>query len=408
LSTPPTPPVGRILIFGPNHPSVNAGGSEHAAYALFCGLRDLGCDVRFLAMCRRSDAHRLVLAGPDEDVVLSDDGEYDGFYHLASPRLKARILAAIDAVQPAVVNFQHYLGIGANTIRDCAALPGLRVVVTLHEYLAICNSEGQLLTRPQKSLCSGASPAACVRCFPNTSPQEFAIRAETIKRNFAGVGAFVAPSQFLADTYVDWGLERGRIERIDNGLLETPRRAALSRDDAAAVFGFFGQITPNKGVDLLVTAVELLADSDFIGSVRIHGPLVGEARETLARLTDRSRLPRNVTYFGAYNNDQIGRLMADCDYVVTPSIWWENDPVVIQEAYAVGRPVICANIGGMAEKVRHGQTGLHFRAGDPVDLARVMLEAQAGRVRSTLQRQVPRPPTRTDMARGYLSLFSRL
>jgi glycosyltransferase involved in cell wall biosynthesis len=57
------------------------------------------------------------------------------------------------------------------------------------------------------------------------------------------------------------------------------------------------------------------------------------------------------------------------DWVVVPSIWWENAPLVIQEAFAHGRPVICSDIGGMAEKVTDGVDGLHFRAGDPQSLA---------------------------------------
>jgi len=54
--------------------------------------------------------------------------------------------------------------------------------------------------------------------------------------------------------------------------------------------------------------------------------------------------------------------MAAVDWVVVPSIWWENSPLVIQEAFAHGRPVICSDIGGMAEKVAHEKNGLHFRA----------------------------------------------
>ena len=63
--------------------------------------------------------------------------------------------------------------------------------------------------------------------------------------------------------------------------------------------------------------------------------------------------------------------------MVVPSIWWENSPLVIQEAFHYGRPVICSDIGGMAEKVEHGVNGLHFRAGDAADLARTLEEAVA-------------------------------
>jgi glycosyltransferase involved in cell wall biosynthesis len=61
--------------------------------------------------------------------------------------------------------------------------------------------------------------------------------------------------------------------------------------------------------------------------------------------------------------------------VVVPSRWWENSPLVIQEAFLHQRPVICSDIGGMAEKVDDGVDGLHFRAGDARSLARVLERA---------------------------------
>jgi glycosyltransferase involved in cell wall biosynthesis len=69
--------------------------------------------------------------------------------------------------------------------------------------------------------------------------------------------------------------------------------------------------------------------------------------------------------------------MENIDWVVVPSIWWENSPLVIQEAFLHGRPVICSDVGGMAEKVTDGVNGLHFPAGDPAGLARVLAQAAA-------------------------------
>ena len=69
--------------------------------------------------------------------------------------------------------------------------------------------------------------------------------------------------------------------------------------------------------------------------------------------------------------------MAETDWVVVPSVWWENAPLVIQEAFQHGRPVIASDIGGMAEHVRDGVDGLHFRAGDHEALARTLGNAAA-------------------------------
>ncbi len=82
---------------------------------------------------------------------------------------------------------------------------------------------------------------------------------------------------------------------------------------------------------------------------------------------------------GRYDRTRVaGELMAEVDWVIVPSIWWENSPLVIQEAFTYGRPVICSGIGGMAEKVTDGVNGLHFRVGDPRSLAETMRRAARG------------------------------
>ena len=78
---------------------------------------------------------------------------------------------------------------------------------------------------------------------------------------------------------------------------------------------------------------------------------------------------RRVRFYGSYRQEELAGLMAEIDWVVVPSIWWENSPVVIQEAFLHRRPVIASGIGGMAEKIRNGTDGLHFRAGSPESLA---------------------------------------
>ena len=82
-----------------------------------------------------------------------------------------------------------------------------------------------------------------------------------------------------------------------------------------------------------------------------------------------------MSLVGRYQPEALPRLMAGVDWVVVPSIWWENSPLVIQEAFLHGRPVICSDIGGMAEKVTDGINGLHFSARDAVSLASTLRRA---------------------------------
>ena len=85
----------------------------------------------------------------------------------------------------------------------------------------------------------------------------------------------------------------------------------------------------------------------------------------------------NTTFLGRYQSADLPELMAAIDWVVVPSVWWENSPLVIQEANMHGRPVICSDIGGMTEKVTNGVDGLHFRVNDARSLARTMAMAAA-------------------------------
>jgi glycosyltransferase involved in cell wall biosynthesis len=141
-------------------------------------------------------------------------------------------------------------------------------------------------------------------------------------------------------------------------------------------FAFFGQLTPYKGVTVLLEAMKILADRDAAAGMpatllRLHGSNMDFFSDEFQRKTRRllEATKRHVTLAGRYDASELPRLMADIDWVVVPSIWWENSPLVIQEAFAHGRPVICSDIGGMAEKVADNVNGLHFRVNDPVSLA---------------------------------------
>ena len=78
---------------------------------------------------------------------------------------------------------------------------------------------------------------------------------------------------------------------------------------------------------------------------------------------------------------EVNRAVARAAFLVLPSLWYEGLPTVLLQAFACGRPVLAARLGGMAEVVREGETGLLFDPGDPADLARkagILLSDPAG------------------------------
>jgi glycosyltransferase involved in cell wall biosynthesis len=84
-----------------------------------------------------------------------------------------------------------------------------------------------------------------------------------------------------------------------------------------------------------------------------------------------------------------------------PSIWWENSPLVIQEAFFHRRPIFCSDVGGMAEKIRDGVDGIHFRRNDAFSLAQTIENATANpRLWRSLRDGIREPhPMSTHIAR---------
>jgi glycosyltransferase involved in cell wall biosynthesis len=284
--------------------------------------------------------------------------------------------------KPDIVHFQHTLFIGFDLVSTVRRLlPDVPILYTLHEYLPICHRDGQML-RTNGELCTHASPRRCNECFPAIPAQEFFLRERFIKSHLAHVDMFLAPSQFLLERYVDWGIPRDRIRFEDYGRIrENSVLPEVARPDGARNrIGFFGQLNNFKGVNVLVKAMSLLGDRRPDAHLWLHGANLElqpeKFQEEFTELLDEVKGgPDNVTLAGKYDHDQLPHLMNEVDWVVVPSRWWENSPLVIQEAFLHGRPVICSNIGGMAEKVTDGVNGLHFRAGDAHSLARVLERA---------------------------------
>jgi glycosyltransferase involved in cell wall biosynthesis len=101
--------------------------------------------------------------------------------------------------------------------------------------------------------------------------------------------------------------------------------------------------------------------------------------------------------------------MRSIDWAVVPSLWWENAPLVILEAFRHRRPVIAADIGGMAEMVGHGVNGLLFRRADVRDLERAMVHAATERgLWSRLRAGIPPVATVAEMAAAHGRLYRAL
>jgi glycosyltransferase involved in cell wall biosynthesis len=282
--------------------------------------------------------------------------------------------------RPDVIHIQHTVYLGLDLLRLIKnTLPATPIVYTLHEYLPICHRIGQMLRTVNNENCMEESPRRCHECFPTISPQDFFMRKRFIQSQLSLVDLFLAPSRFLLERYVDWGIPREKIRFEDNGRSMGARLEESAEERPRNRLAFFGQITEFKGIDVLLKAMRALGEDDRPCGAHLwlHGANLEhrspEFQEEIKSLLEATQ--QAVTMAGSYQPSELPALMANVDWVIVPSIWWENAPLVIQEAFHNRKPVICSNIGGMAEKVSDGVNGLHFRVGDPLHLAQVIRRA---------------------------------
>ena len=378
----------RALVVAHGHPEHSPGGGEIAARALH---RLLDADERFDSVfLARHDDPFPVHAGSafsgtgDAKEILFHASLGDRFlFEQADPaRVWRHFRDMLQVVRPDIVHFHHFLHLGLEMLGEVTRLrPRVPIAMTLHDFQAICHNEGQMVRTGSGELCHRARPGDCNRCFPSRSAQEFALRERYVKSWLDRVDRFVAPSEFLAERYVDWGIERSRVTVLENLLDPDTDRAAHAasaatgdapRANARLRLAFFGRINGVKGVDLLLEALEAVSP-EVRAKLRLDVHGAGLERQPLARRRALRRAARRlgdaVRFRGAYRPADIPSLMAENDWMVMPSRWWENSPVVILEARRHALPVLCADIGGMAEKIEHGVTGLHFRANDARALA---------------------------------------
>ncbi len=384
----------KVLFVCHNHAKLRPGGAEGYALDLYEHLRARD-DFTPILLARaeppRSDRSRRfegrrirrVDDDPNQYLFYTDPKEHD--YLFGKGRNKSELTRFyrefLLAQEPDVVHFQGTLFLGYDIIRVTRnALPHAGIVYTLHEYLPICYRDGQMVRTKGNELCGEESPRRCHECFPEVSEQDFFLRKAFIQSHLELVDRFIAPTPHTLEQYVQWGIPREKIRLESQGIVrplpERPRRRPATRDRRRNCFGYFGQLTPYKGVDVLLRAIDALGD-EFDGKLWIHGANLEHAkpefRAELRALLERTK--DRVTFAGRYERHELPELMERIDWVVIPSIWWETGPLTVSEAFMHGRPVICSNMGGMAERVEDGVSGLHFRRGDPHDLADVLRRA---------------------------------
>ena len=350
-----------------------------------------------------------------------------------SPLITERIRHVLRTLKPDVVHVHNLLNLSFD-LPACAQELGIPVVATLHDYTLVCASGGQRVHRGEQHVCTEIEPERCARCFKETPfysqaafgrvagggaraavlgraaavvrrvfPAAVAHAAKAVhqvgglavtatdvearlaaaQKVFRDVDLFVSPSSSLAREFEELGIPSDRLIVSDYGMVPMQRRSERAPQRPLRI-GFVGTLVWHKGVHVLMDALRTLPSGAYraliFGDTRVFPDYTATLRQRATGLP--------VDFMDGFTSDRTEDVYEQFDVLVVPSLWLENSPLVIHEAFMKGVPVVGSRMGGIPDLVTDGVNGFLFESGSSADLARV------------LRQLIDRPSFVTELAAG--------
>ena len=196
---------------------------------------------------------------------------------------------------------------------------------------------------------------------------------------FAAAHAIVAVSSGVAAYLEGFGVDRGKVRILPNGV-DASRFSGLASRSAGAVFtvGFIGTLKPWHGLGTLIEAVALARDTGCPVRLLIVGD--GPERGAMEAMLDGAGLARDAELTGAVDPAQIPALLARMDAAVAPYPALPDfyfSPLKIMEYMAAGTAIVASRIGDINGLIEHGVTGLLCPPGDAIAVADALVRLHA-------------------------------
>lgn len=280
---------------------------------------------------------------------------------------KTKIRQLINEVNPEIAhahNIYHHI---SPSIFSAIKRYDIPVVVTLHDLKLACPAYSMLNQGKVCEQCKGGKihKVLANRCIKNSIVLSSIIYFETLVNRTLGsyskyVDKFIVPSRFYIDKFVEWGWERDRFIHVPNFV---DVNSHVPDKNIGRRFVYFGRLGAEKGLSTFIEAAAISGHP-----IRIIG--TGPEEKRLKELAIENSV--DVEFCGYLEGENLHKKIREARALVLPSEWYENAPMSVMESYALGRPVLGANIGGIPELVKEGKTGFIFESGNKTSLASCM------------------------------------
>jgi len=244
---------------------------------------------------------------------------------------------------------------------------GIPIVQTCHQYKLVCPSYRLFLMHKneicERCLNGNYMHAFIQKCHKNSYAASALVALEGYIHRMMKIhdliDIFHVPSHFLGEKLIEGGFDASRVW---HSFYTINMKDYPYHPEYENYFIYFGRLSEEKGIMTLLNAMKVQPQAQL----KILGD--GPFAPALKKYAEQNQL-NNVEFCGNVGGEKLVNLVQNCRFVVVPSEWYDNSPLVIYESFSMGKPVIVSTMGGMPELVDHGENGYHFKAGDEKTLA---------------------------------------
>jgi glycosyltransferase involved in cell wall biosynthesis len=280
------------------------------------------------------------------------------------------LLNLIDEIKPDVAHIHLFLGGLTTSILKALKKRKVPVVLSVHDYRLICpaylfiDGENKIC-----ELCRDRFYLHCIikRCSEKSITQSLMLTLDAYFRKYFVkplnyVDGFIFVSRFIKDKHIEFNSAfKPKAKTLYNFIPDLKR--IESNASKGEYFLYYGRTSREKGVQFLVEVADEMALPIKIAGT---GPLSEHYK---------NRTSRDIEFLGYKKGKELWNLVRNASFIIVPSVCYENNPLTILEAYAYGKPVIGARIGGIPEIIEHGKTGFLFDAGNKEQLKDTLIIA---------------------------------
>ncbi len=358
----------RILLVNKFH--YLKGGSEKYYFELAELLKEKGHEVAFFSMKDEKNIKTECKEYMVENTDMDSKNIFKAFDIIYSKANKKKMIEAIEDFKPDIVHINNFQRQLSASIIDAIKEKNIPIVFTAHDLQAVCPVSAMLNKGKICEKCKGGKYYNCFKnkCTKESRSKSLANMIEAYyykcKKIYQNIDCIITPSEFVKRKIQEDNINLKNIEVIPN-FVDINKFQNYQIEDENYVL-FSGRLSIEKGIINVVKAFSNIPN----GKLYIAGN--GPEKDNITKIIRDNQLEKKVKLLGFLSQEELKEYLRKATCLVLPSIWYENCPYSIIEAFAMGKPVISTQVGGIPELVKENVNGFLYDYDNIEELTKIL------------------------------------